>query len=191
MKIMKAHTSFLHSSRLFLHLFVVLVCVTVWSSLAVGGEIHDASQYGDLTKVAELLKTNPDLVSSKDTNGWMPLHWATMYGHKEIVGLLLVNKADVNAKDKNGETALHFAVMLGRQNLAELLLVNKAEVNAKDNDGQTPLFYTSNKDIVELLLKNKADVNVKDKKGFTALHRAIDYQRNEVAELLRQHGGHK
>ena len=51
---------------------VVLVGL-VWSSLALCGEIHDAAQSGDLEKVKALLKANPDLVFSKDTNGWPPL----------------------------------------------------------------------------------------------------------------------
>jgi ankyrin repeat protein len=163
---------------------VVLAC----SRPAVCGEIHDASQTGDLTKVKALLSANPELVSSK-TNGWTPLHLAAMYGRKDVVEFLLKSKADINGKDKNGETALHFAAMLGHHNLAELLLANKAEVDARDNDGETPLFYAARKEIAELLLNNKANVNVKNKKGFTPLHEAVEGGKKGVAATLRQHGG--
>jgi ankyrin repeat protein len=169
----------------------VTLVMLVWCRPAFCGEIHDASQTGDLAKVKALVSANRDLVSNKDTNGWMPLHYATMYGHKEVVEFLLANKADVNAKDKNGETALHFAAMLGHQNLAELLLANKAEVDAKDNNGETPLFYAARQEIAELLLKNKANVNVKNKDGFTPLHQAVEEGKRGVAATLRQHGGRK
>jgi hypothetical protein len=184
-----------HAMKNIPSLFKLIAGVTLvmlaWCGPAFCGEVHDASQAGDLAKVKALLSTNRDLVSSKDTNGWMPLHYAAMYGHKEVVELLLANKAEINAKDKNGETALHFAAMLGRQPVAEVLLANKAEVDAKDNDGETPLFYAARKEIAELLLKNKADVNMKNKKGFTPLHEAVKGGKKGVVAMLRQHGGHE
>ena len=44
-----------------------LLGALAWSSLAFGGEIHDAAKAGDLEKVKAVLKDNPDLVFSKDT----------------------------------------------------------------------------------------------------------------------------
>ena len=38
------------------------------------------------------------------------------------------------------------------------------------------------------LLANKADVNARDNEGETPLHSA---HKDDVAELLREHGGHK
>jgi ankyrin repeat protein len=67
---------------------VVTLVMLTWCRPAFCGEIHDASQTGDLAKVKALVSTNRDLVSNKDTNGWLPLHYATMYGHKEVVELL-------------------------------------------------------------------------------------------------------
>jgi ankyrin repeat protein len=48
------------------------------------------------------------------------------------------------------------------------------------------------KEIVALLLVHKADVNAKSKSGQTPLDWAESQGDNEdVAELLRQHGGHE
>lgn len=47
------------------------------------------------------------------------------------------------------------------------------------------------KGVVELLLAKGAEVNAKDNKGVTPLHEAMIEGRNEVAELLRQYGGHE
>src|ERR1035438_1825728 len=118
----------------------VLLVALAWSSLAFGGEIHDAAQNGDMEKVKALLKGNPDLVFSKNDNyGCTPLHLAVFSGHKEVVELLLTNKADVNAKSTNGLTPLHVAAVQGYKEVAELLLASKADVKAKDNYGKMPL----------------------------------------------------
>ena len=85
------------------------------------GEILEAAKSGDLAKVKALLKGNPDLVLSKDTNGMTPLHFSAQ-GHKDVAELLLASKAEVNAKDKTGSTPLHHAANLGHKDVAEVLL---------------------------------------------------------------------
>jgi ankyrin repeat protein len=195
----------------FLRHVIVSLLVLVWSSLAFCGEIHDAAKNGDLEKVKTLLKDNPDLVFSKDyTNGVTPLHIAAARGDTNVAKLLITHKADVNAKDNNGMTPLHYAVFLapymsnnsGNKAVAELLLTHNADVNATNNFGATPLYFAAvagDKDMVELLLANKADVNAKENRGWTPLHMAAGNGYNpesekrykDVADLLRQHGGHE
>jgi ankyrin repeat protein len=110
-------------------LVAVTLIALAWSSLAFCGEIHDAAKSGDLEKVKTLLKANPDLVFSKDTNGWTPLHLAST---KAVAEFLLANKADVNDnKNGYGWTPLHAAAANGFKDVVELLLADKADVNAK------------------------------------------------------------
>jgi ankyrin repeat protein len=45
--------------------------------------------------------------------------------------------------------------------------------------------------LVELLLANGAEVNAKDGVGWTPMHAAAEHGQDGIAELLRQHGGHK
>jgi ankyrin repeat protein len=45
--------------------------------------------------------------------------------------------------------------------------------------------------VAELLLTNKAAVNTMNDAGETPLHVAVAKGHNDVAELLRQHGGHE
>jgi len=135
---------------------VVILVALAWSSLAFCGEIHDAAKAGDLTKIQALLKDNPDLVNSKETNGWTPLHWAAEQGYTNVAVLLLANKADVNAKAINGFTPLHIAAGEGNKDMVELLLVSKADVNATNKDGWMPLqlaLLSRHKDVTELLCK--------------------------------------
>jgi cytohesin len=148
--------------------------------------IDDAVKRGDLETVKALLKNHPDLVSSKDKDGWTPLEFAAMFGHKDMVELLLAKGADVNSKDTAcGRTPLHYA---RNESVAELLLTNKAEVDARGKGGETPLFMVvlfGHKDVVESLLAHGADVNAKINNGETPLY---GVQNKETAELLLAHG---
>jgi ankyrin repeat protein len=152
-----------------------------------GGEIHFAAGNGDLEKVKTLLKNNSSLVFSRDKEGLVPLHWAALFGSKEVVELLLANKADVNAKDNEGAVALHKAALRGHKDVAELLLANHADINAEDHLGGRPLHtaaFNDHREVAELLLANKADVNAKDNKGRMALHMAAFKGSKDVVELL-------
>ena len=92
-----------------------LLVMLAWSRVAYCGEIHDAARDGDLVMVQSLLKGNPTLAFSTDTNGATPMHWAASMGHNDVVELLLANKAEVNVKEDAGRTPLHLAAFKGHQ----------------------------------------------------------------------------
>jgi ankyrin repeat protein len=102
--------------------------------------IYDAARDGDLEKVRTLLKNDPNLVFSKNSDGWTPLHFAAAFGHKDMVELLLANKADVSAKNNGDWTPLRYAVENGHTDVAELLrlqggqLVFAASTNTRITD---------------------------------------------------------
>ncbi|PYI84372.1 MAG: hypothetical protein DME26_13420 [Verrucomicrobia bacterium] len=90
-----------------------------------------------------------------------------------------------------GSTMLHTAAYNGQPQAVEELLRRGAKVNAQNRDGHTPLYDTAlqgTKDTLLLLLQAKADVSIPDTKGITPLKVAIDGDRPEIAELLRQWG---
>ncbi len=104
-----------------IRLIAVILVALACSGLGLGGEIHDAARNDNLVKVKALLKENPDLVFSKDSDGMTALHWASARGHKDIMELLLASNADVNAKDSAEWTPLHWASAEGRKDVMEIL----------------------------------------------------------------------
>jgi Ankyrin repeats (3 copies)/Ankyrin repeats (many copies) len=146
---------------------LVFVLILTWSSPALCGEIHEAVKNNDSAKVRALIKNSPDLVFSKDEDGFTPLHLAAANGHKGMVKFLLTAKAEVNSKDNAGSTPLHQAAAAAGQHsdLVEVLLAHKADVNAADKHGLTPLHYATlanSRDVVRLLLSHGANANAKD-----------------------------
>jgi hypothetical protein len=167
----------------------VLLIGLVWSSLAFGGEIHDAAGRGDLEKVKALLKDNPALVFSKANEPLLytatPLGYAASYGRTDVVEFLLSNKAEVNARDINGQTPLFYAALQGHEDVVQVLLAHGADVDAKDKNGQTPLYNAvSHRDVVEVLLAHGADVNNKARDGQTPLHYAVGFAGMDVVQVM-------
>ncbi len=73
---------------------------------------------GNVKAVKQHLAAGAD-TNVRDGQGMTPLHWATQYGHKEIVELLIAKGADVNAKRTGGARPLDMTV--GKPKIAALL----------------------------------------------------------------------
>ena len=116
-----------------------------------------------------------------------PINIAAMYGHLNIVKLLISYKSNLEIKEETGYTALMRACQKGHRDIAELLLQNRSDVNAISNDGETPLMFASaygHTEIVDLLLNNNADANAKNNSGVTALMFACEDGHTEIVDLL-------
>ena len=129
------------------------------------------SSFGYEENIEAVKKTLADGadVNAKDDNGWTPLHWAALSGHKEVSEYLITMGADVNAKDGTGMTPLHYAAAFDQKEIVELLLASGADVNAKDEP--------------------RTIKNGKRVQGSTPLDIANDASHPETADLLRKHGG--
>ena len=161
------------------------------------GTLRKACKKGDIEAVKQHLAAGVD-VNAK-IGGETPLHFAALFGRKEVAELLIAKGADVNAKDAVvGFTPLHRAAYHGRKEVAELLIAKGADVNAKDKYGGTPLSNAAqliyHKETIELLIAKGADVNAKDDDGDTPLDQAfgsLEYLGGDCTEqfyLLRKHG---
>jgi uncharacterized protein len=101
-------------------------------------DICTAAVLGLNRKVAELLESEPGLVSARGAHGIPVLYYPVIRGFQEIAELLLENGADPNAGE-GSTTPLHGAVLFGKPNMAKWLLFHGASPQAKDYDGKTPL----------------------------------------------------
>ncbi|KAE8319565.1 ankyrin repeat-containing domain protein [Aspergillus transmontanensis] len=118
--------------------------------------LHVAA-YWNLTRNLKALIESALDTSSKDTQGWTPLHYACANGHFASAELLIESGADIDSSDDQGWTPLFWAS------------------------------FTGCLDIVRLLLSNHAKYTRRSKSGYTALHWAISRGETEVVQALLQH----
>lgn len=118
---------------------------------------------------------------------------AASSGSVSEVQSLLDGGIDINAKDADGMTPLHFAAGNNQREIVKLLVSRGAKLETKSNGGYTPLAWTvkwrkGGIEALQTLLELGADVNGGATPGNTPLDAAIIQRRNDMADLLRQHG---
>ena len=89
-----------------------------------------------------------------------PIWAAAEAGNRDVVLRHLVAGTEVDTRDERyGASSLHWAAWCGHSDIVELILAAEANVNAINFDGETPLDC------------------------------ATHFSQNEIAALLRKHGG--
>jgi hypothetical protein len=92
-------------------------------------------------------------------------------------------------------TLLIAAAYWGKEDVAAEMLNRKANVNIPNRDGRTPLYVCiqrgRTKEMAAMLLDHGADFTIADKNGETPLKLAIENNRQDIVELLQQHGAKK
>jgi ankyrin repeat protein len=119
-----------------------------------------------------------------------PLWVATIYGHTEIVKMLLDSGANVNVADRDRISAIHIATGYNRRDIVKMLLAHHADPNMVSPAYYTPLSHAvsnNNIEIVKLLLAAKADPNAYGSRG-TPLFCALMDSRPGIAKVLRAAG---
>jgi len=151
------------------------------------------AELADFQAVKRLIDDGAD-VNAENRNGYTILWTAVSDNQVAIASLLLSNGAAVNQQNQYGRTLLHEAAWNGHIGVIQLLLANGADVNARDPNGRTPLHQAvlrANLEGSAELLANGADVNARTK---GQVNRPVKIARDlggreDIIELLRQHGG--
>ena len=160
--------------------FVIFVLQPVYSDSL---DVFEASKSGDIKSVLSFIEKDVDVVNVRDSSNLTPLHYASLYGHTEIVKILIENNADIDAKDTYDQTPLHAASWDCQTETAEVLL----KYNANVHIDPTLLHYTSKRGctkIAELFILKSVDIDIPNELNQTALHYAIIYRQTETAEML-------
>src|SRR5438270_606967 len=103
-------------------------------------EFLEAIQKGNLSKVNQLLETNPDLANSKAKDGTSVILLALYHGQRNIARAISIKKTELDIFE---------ASTLG----------NGADPNTKTGDGKSPMSFAKEKnhvDVVEALKKHGA-----------------------------------
>ena len=173
-------------------LFIPPAIFCFLAGIVAAGELHDAVKKGEIEKVKSL--ATKENVNEKDDQGATPLIWASRYGKKDIVELLIAKGADVHAAPEDGGGALHFAASYGHTDVCETLIRSGAKIDQPELFGRTALSFAIIGDQAEtakLLISRGANVNLRDKSGTfpdTPLSLAAWKGQKETVKLLLEKG---
>jgi ankyrin repeat protein len=143
---------------------------------------------GDVEAALEALEKGADITN------YIPLSFASVGGHTDVVRLLLEHGADPNeTRTDDGATPLWDASSNGHFDAVKLLLKGGADANKpRSADGTTPLFvatWQKHPDVVKLLLDRGANPNKAEIiDGRTPLWQASRMGHDEVVKLLLDSG---
>jgi hypothetical protein len=146
----------------------------------------DAVRANDVQIVSLCLKhVSPN---ERETTHFSPLRLAALYGHSQILRVLLDAQATVDERDSGGGTALLKASRAGHLECVEMLLASMAQPNQQTMGFRdTPLMQAAaqgHAQVVECLFAHGADAQVVDIHGRTARELAKHAGQIEVARRL-------
>lgn len=142
-------------------------------------EMREAVESGSIEKVARLLERKPKLVDLRYHRDFTPLA-IVIYttGNMEMIEFLISKGADVNADCGMGETPLSWTVTHACM-----------QEHSKGSYYKSVSDSIDYKPIIEYLLQKGADINRRNDSGQTPLGIAVSFDCNDIADLLRKHGG--
>ncbi|XP_056264143.1 caskin-1 isoform X2 [Pseudoliparis swirei] len=126
-------------------------------------------------------------VNFQDTDGFSPLHHASLNGNLELITLLLESQAAVDIRDQKGMRPLHYAAWQGKAEPMKMLLKAGSSVNGQSDEGQIPLHLAAQHghyDVSEMLLQHQSNPCLVDNAGKTPLDLACEFGRVGVVQLL-------
>ena len=162
-------------------------------------KLRRAAEYGDIDTVRELLKDGSINEDSYDSSGWVALHNACYFNHRDIAELLLDHGASIERRTPNGETPLLLACQteddIESIFTVKLLLGRGADVNAQDSVYYNNCLHNAcyhctsetREETVKELLAHGADPNAKNNEGKTPIDKARQYGKFSIIRVFKKH----
>ena len=176
--------------RLFLP---VILCALIAVSLVFSDDIHEAAKKGDLEKIQKILDENPEWLDAQDKNGFTPLHWAVIFGKKDMIEYLCGKGADIKGLNKalRGWTPLQSALFAYNNDVSDLLVSRGALNDLYREEGMTYLYLAAssgNTSLIEKLIEKGMPAAVRNKYGETPLHKVAVKGHIAAADILLKNG---
>jgi ankyrin repeat protein len=169
-------------------------------------ELIDAAAANNVPEVRRPLSVGAD-VNAKDEHGLTTLHFASWYGHVQVIKELQEHGAGIEATTNGGSTPLHFACTKGHLAVGnELVSPNDsndtttilgkrksrggADTDAKDDEGNTPLhlaILNGHFPAVKALMSGGADILAVNNRELLSIHYAVSQGNSAVSKCLLQH----
>ena len=149
--------------------------------------LMEASIYGQTQVIKNLISENKVYLDFQSEDGSTALMKASLFGHLEIVNLLISVGVDVNKKNENKYTSLIIASKRKDKRIIESLISAGADPDLQNKHGDTALTIASekgDKELVELLISANVKLDLRNKDGHTALKLASDSHHIEVVKVL-------
>ncbi|KAL9676282.1 hypothetical protein QQ045_004495 [Rhodiola kirilowii] len=148
--------------------------------------LHLSALTGYMCGVEHLLvNVNYSLASIvRDKFGFLPIHWAAMQGHVDVIDSLLYHSPDpAELLDSKRRNVLHTAAENGRTNVVIYILKwqpnSRKLINARDREGNSPLHLATinwhPRIVSELTWNENLNSKLTNNEGLTALDAAEFY----------------
>ncbi len=154
--------------------------------------LHNSVADGDIVRVGNIYKQNPEAAKCPDVNGDLPLHTAARLDNLGILKYLLEQEPVIWDSNYNHDTPLHVAIKNGKSENAVTIIGSISEsidFEAKDQNGNTALILAILKgydDVVEALLDAGAKVDTMDGNGKSPLEIAEEINNTNAVALLKK-----
>eukprot|EP00764_Aduncisulcus_paluster_P011006 gnl/Carplike_NY0171/4033_a5456_318.p1 GENE.gnl/Carplike_NY0171/4033_a5456_318~~gnl/Carplike_NY0171/4033_a5456_318.p1 ORF type:complete len:809 (-),score=162.41 gnl/Carplike_NY0171/4033_a5456_318:142-2568(-) len=170
-----------------------LKCINKYTAvIASSNPLSDAIVSGEYQKVSLLCEKQPQYITTRDTMGKLPIHYAVENGLQLLLEKIISHpNSDVNARTSSNNTPLHIASAKGFHDLVHFLIMYGADPAIENSKGETPLSLAIAKRHLSVSAIIMASMDSKlinswrhPSSGHTYLHRACIVVIPPVIELL-------